>query len=277
MNARRTGLLLALPAALTLASCSSSGGGNKPTETPNTTQSGGKGVVSASAGASAQAGTPTDAAGLAALLQTGVNTIKSAHLNLDVEFAGQSLAGEGDEQVAGGKLVASDIRQSVPQVGEIRIITVGGKTYAKIPGTKGSKPYSLVTTRSSDPIIKQIASTLDSVQGAASIGSVTAFTTAAKSVRVLGTESIQGTPTTRYAVVVDTTKLPGDYPGKDALVQLGVTTLPIEIDVDSQGRPVQVNQKVNVAGQGVETKIVFSKYDQPVHIAAPPADQINTD
>jgi hypothetical protein len=137
MNARRTHALLALSLAVALTACSSSTSGN-------------------GGGAKGLPGMPTDAAGLGNLMQSATATVTSAHISLDVNAAGQSVSGGGDEKLAAGKLVALDLTENLPSgAGELRIIIVDGKTYAKLPASMrtSAKPYSLVTENSSNPVV----------------------------------------------------------------------------------------------------------------------------
>jgi hypothetical protein len=222
---------------------------------------------------------PTDAAGLGELMQSAIATVTSAHINLDVNAAGQSVSGGGDEKLSAGKLVALDLTENLPSgAGSLRIIILDGKTYAKLPSSMrtSDKPYTLVTENSSNPVVKQLASSLDSALASASLGSVRLFITAAKSLSVKGTQTVEGVPTTHYSVVVDISKLPSSMPGKDALTSSGLSTLPLELYVDRQGRPVQVTEDFKVQGQSVSTKVKVTGYNKAVSIQAPPADQVDT-
>jgi hypothetical protein len=286
MNSRRICTLLALPAALTLAACTSSTSGKgtprNPTA-PGSTSAGIGGSESASGAAStgAPVGKPTDAAGLGGLMQTGIAGVTSAHIALDLTAAGQKVTGQGDEKLSAGKLVAMDITENLPSGGgALRLIIVNGKTYAKLPKSLNSgttKPYVLVTPTSKNATVRSIASSINSALSSASIGSVGAFIKAAKSVKPVGTETIAGVQTTHYSVVVDVAKLPADLPGKDALVATGLKTLPIELNVDDKGRPIRVTENFKVSGQQVATVVTVSKYNVPVTITAPPASQVSTD
>ena len=254
MRASRRVALLVLPAAIATA-CSSSGGGGLP------------------------AGMPTDAAGLGTLLQSAVSKISSAHVALDIDLAGQSLTGNGDETLQNGQLTALDISEKLPGgAGTIRVIMVDGKTYAKLPASMNSSdtPYLLVTESSSNQIIRQLASSLDSALSAASLASVGLFTRAAKSLEVKGTEQVNGVQTVHYSIVVDVAKLPASMPGKSQLTKGGIDTLPLELYVDTSGRPVELTETLNVQGQKVSTKASISAYNKPVTITAPPSGQVGS-
>jgi hypothetical protein len=253
-GSRRLALLAVLATVAT--ACSSSGGG------------GGGGIPS---------GMPTDAAGLATTLQRAVDKITSAHIALNFTLAGQQLTGSGNEKLEHGQLTALDVTENLPGgAGAIRVIMVDGKTYAKLPPAMnpGGKPYLLVSASSSNPIVRQLAGSLDSALSAASLGSVSTFTRAAKSVEPKGTATINGVKTVHYSIVVAVAKLPASLPGRSQLTQSGIGTVPIELFVDTAGRPVQLTEVLTVQGQKASTKATVSDYNKPVTITAPPSDQV---
>jgi hypothetical protein len=223
--------------------------------------------------------TPSTAPQLAAKLVAGYRSISSAHLDLTVNLAGQSITGSGDEKVSHGTLTALDLKESLPTGGQLEIIHVGGRTYAKLPSQLNhtGKPYVLVSSQSSDPIIKQLASSLNTALSAASIKTYGLFVHAAKSVKVDGRDTVNGVGATHYTVVVDVTKLPNTSAfSKQALQASGIKTIPVDLWVDDQGRPVKVTEKVAVQGQSVNVIATIGKYNQPVTISAPPANEVST-
>jgi hypothetical protein len=267
-NRRVAAVALLSPALIVLAACSSTTSGNGAPSGSST------GTTSAGAPKSA----PTDAAGLATLLQHGVTTITSAHIALDITAAGQGVHGAGDEEVANGKLTALDLAETLTGMGTLRLRIVDGKTYAGLPGAlnKSGKPWALVTPNSSNPVIKSMSTSISSAQTAASLGAAGQFVGAAKSVKLVGSESVGGESVNHYTIVVDVTKLPATYPGRDAITSAGVTTLPVDLWVDSAGRPVKVLSKFTVQGQSVSSQATLSRFNAAVHITAPPADQVST-
>ena len=134
----------------------------------------------------------------------------------------------------------------------------------------------LVTTNSSNAAIRQLAQSINSSIQSASVDSASIFARAAASVKTVGKEQVAGVDTTHYAVVVDPTKLPATLPGKSALNTAGIKSIPVDIYVDDQGRPVQVTENLTVAGKKTSTKAMISRYNKPVTISAPPASQVQT-
>jgi hypothetical protein len=276
MNSRRLCAVLALPCLLAACSSSTSGKGS----TGSSGASGASTGASTGSSAAAPGGKPTDAAGLGGLMQSAIAGITSAHIALDVNAAGQKVSGVGDEKLSAGKLVAMDITEQLPGgSGSLQLIIVDGKTYAKLPASlnKSGKPYVLVSGNSSNATVRALAGSLDSALSSASIGSVGAFITAAKTVKLVGSDTINGVKATHYSVVVDISKLPADLPGKDALASSGLKSLPLDLYIDDQGRPVRVNEDFKVQGQEVSSNVTVTDYNKPVNITAPPASQVSTD
>lgn len=268
MTSRRTLVALLAAGALALAGCASSataGHGSTGSAKPG----------SSSSGANPN-GMPTDAVGLGKLMQSAVTGIRSAHVELSVTAAGQAITGGGDEQLAAGRMVAMDITVDLPGTGSVELIVVGGKTYGKLPPAlnKTGKPYVLVSPTSSNPTIRALASSLQTGLSSAAVSDYHAFVEAAQSLRLQGSDQVGGVATTRYSVVVDVDKLPDTLQGKQTLVQAGVATIPLQLWIDRQGRPVQVTENFSVQGQQVSSTVAISRYNAPVSITAPPPGQV---
>ena len=249
------------------------------TSGPPTTTGAAAGSPSGSSGSSSSTtSSPADTpAALAQTLRRGVATIRSAHITLQITTGGQSITGQGNETVDAGKLRALDLTETLPGVGTLRLIEISGKTYVKLPtglNTSG-KPWALVSTSSSNATIRSLAQSLQSSQSSP-LDSATVFVFAAQSVTDRGPATVAGGTATHYYVVVDVTKLPATYPGRSALIAAGVRTLPINLYLDSVGRPVQVAEQLTVTGRQISTTAGVTKYNQPVTITAPPADQISS-
>lgn len=237
------------------------------------------GSASSSSAAPTSVAPPTDAAGLATALQKGSRSIRSAHLTLQVTAAGKTIDGQGDETLSDGTLQDLDLTETVPGAGQLRIVNAAGQTYAQLPPplTTPEKPWVLVSTSSSNPAIRQLATTLAQTQQSAALDQYTAFTQATSDLQVVGPEQVGGADATHYKLGVDVTKLPGTFPGREALLTAGLTSLPVDLWVDRQGRPVKVDEDITVQGQRVVTEVTIGAFDAPVTITAPPADQVATD
>jgi hypothetical protein len=271
-------LLTSLPAAaaatLLLAGCG-------PTEGEASPGAGSASSASASASAAsatAAAASPSDAAGLATQLQQGVSGLTSAHLTIDVTSGSSTITGQGDEVLSGGRVTALDFSETVPGGGQIRVLQADGQTYVQLPADlqQSGKPWLLVTAESSNPVVAQLAASLQSVADSAQLDQFAAFTAAASDVTRQGTEQVDGAPATHWSLTVDVTKLPDTLAAKKTLVQAGVTSLPVDLWVDEKGRPVKVSEQITVQGTQASTVLTLGDFDAPVDVQAPPADQVAT-
>jgi hypothetical protein len=256
MNPRRAfAALVIVPAVLASAACTSSGKG-KGSQTTSASSAG------------------TTASALSAHLKSATDKLSAAHFSLNLNFAGQALPFTGDETLQNGTLRALDITGQLPSnAGSIEVISLGGKTYAKLPAAfNGSgKPYLLVTPNSSNAIVKQLASGLDIGLFSISLGSMSVFVAASKSIDAKGAAQVGGAAATHYSITVDTTKLPATFPGRD---KFGASTVPLELYVDGVGRPVKMVVTAKVQGQDVSSTATVSSFNKPVNITAPPASQV---
>jgi hypothetical protein len=238
--------------------------------------------VQQAAGGSGAAGSdsapPTDAAGLARYLRDGTADISSAHLTLDVNSGGVEITADGDEKLAGGQLSALDLTETIPGAGDITVLIVDGSTYAKVPAAlqASDKPWLLISPDSSNPLVQQLAASLGSVEQSSSLDQYATFTQAA-TITGQDSEQLDGVDTTHYQLQVDVTQLPNDLPGRSDLLSAGLTTLPLELWVDSSGRPVKITENFTVQGTAVSTVVTLGAFDAPVTITAPPAGQVDSD
>jgi hypothetical protein len=259
---------LALVCTVGLTACTSSSA--KPSRTGTTT--------SAAAAAPASGGRAVAPSTLATTLQRGLATATSAHLAVSTVLAGQTLQGAGDVALARGVIARADLRQALPSgLGSIRIVVVGARTYAELPSalnTRSGKPWVLLAPDSKSIVVSQLASTVQPVLAVASPASLVAFARAASSARDLGPGTAGGVATTHYRVVVDGSKLPASVPS--SITAGGKSSIPIDMYLDSAGRPRQVSGTFSISGQSVTPTIVLSAYDAPVSITAPPAGQVGT-
>jgi hypothetical protein len=244
-----------LGAVLVLAGCTSSGG-SQPSSAPAT-----------SAAGSAPAG---QAARLASTMQSALSKITSAHLQMD----GGVLLGttEGDFSFANGSATASDIM--VDQGGQhTRVVTVGSTSYAMLPAGQNTtgKPWAKVTANSKNEFVRAVAGTLGLVKAASSLTQVAGLVSTATSVQDKGSSGAGH----EYSVVLDPAKTSGSDLGA-LLGMAGPDPIPVTLVLDSSGRPVQVKVQVKLGSQPFTVTVNVSKYNAPVHITAPPPNQVSS-
>jgi LppX_LprAFG lipoprotein len=271
MTSRRlVAVVMALTGVCATACTSSKGNG-----TPGASMTSGSTAASTSAAPSAAA---SDAAKLATRMQNAVRSVSSAHLSLNVSAAGQQVRGAGDETLRDGKLTALDLTEQIDEDITLRLRIIGTTLYVQVPPAinRTGKPWLRVSPNSSEPLLKQLSSSVISAQQYAELDSFRHFVTAAKSVKLAGHDTMDGRRTDHYSIVVDVRKLASQNPNSEALAQSGVSTVPVELWLDQRGRPVRLTEKLAVQGQQISVLITLGNYDAPVTISPPPADQIGS-
>ena len=285
MHSKRLVTASVIATVLVLAACSNAvnGSGNQSTDSSSPTGSApatGSSFPSTSpsdtsSDTGSPAGFPADVDSLGALLAKGNSSISSAHLELKEDAGGVSIVGTGDEKLSDGKVVAMDLTEEVSG-STLRFVIVDDKVYAKLPAAmhQSSKPWVQISPTTSDA---QLRALYDSFKNATQTGAgdtVRVFVAAAKNLRLVGTEQFDGTVVAHYALAVDIASLPSDFPNRDALEASGLTSIPIELYVDPQGRTRKVTESFTVSGQHVSVLVTLTRIDTPVDIVAPPSSEV---
>jgi hypothetical protein len=171
-------------------------------------------------------------------------------------------------------------RQSLP--GGLKMIMVDGAVYMNMPlltQISGGKPwmkFSEQDLRKGGADFQQFAREGDLLD----LRMVTKTMTAAKDTTKVGTETVNGVRTTHYT---------GSFSQRDALAGLGpaereqaneffgTESGKITFDLWVDGRQLPRKLDMTSAAHGtrvMEMTMAFSGFGQPVHITAPPADQV---
>ena len=97
----------------------------------------------------------------------------------------------------------------------------------------------------------------------------------------VGTENIDGAPTTHYTATIDLNKAAARIADKqtvDALKQMysssGINSLPIDVWIDRAGRVRRESIKVSAQQVSMDMTISFTRFGVPVDTTPPPADQV---
>jgi hypothetical protein len=200
---------------------------------------------------------------------------------MSVKMGNQSvLSAHGDETLANGTLSAMQLSEKVGAL-NLTIMLVDHDVYLKLPPSLNTfgKPWTKATVGSANPILKQLASSISSVQQSVSLSQYESLAQAAVSVEAVGTEQVNGTTATHYSLIVDVTKIHSEAiteEMKKTLAAAGVTRIPIDIWLDEQGRPQKLTERITVQGQVTAFDFRLSRLNEPVTIAAPPASQVST-
>lgn len=276
LTACSSGSKTAADSATTASSSLSSSAGSTATSsaaastvTPSTVAS----STSASSTA-ANSSNPTSSAKLAEQLGAGISAVTSVHLTgrIASSAAGGTAGTIGaDEKLSQGKVTAINLSETIGGQ-NIRLILIGTKAWAKLPTSTGPKPWLKVTSSSTNPTIRAVAASLSQTSSQTSLDGLVGFARAASNIITVGKETIDGVSSTHYAMTVATAKLPAAS-GK-ALAALGVKSVPTQMWIDGQGRPVRVSEKVTTSAVSTTTTLDLTKYNQSVTIVPPPAAQI---
>ena len=210
---------------------------------------------------------------LAGKLQSAVGGITSAQVAIEASLLGEKISGSGPAMFSSGTLAGFDVQGTVPGVGKLRLVLAAGKVYAQLPpslNTSG-KPWLAVTPTSTNTIVGQLSSILTEIQAAASLTNLVTLVNAA-AVSDKGSDAIGE----HFSLVVDAAKLPAAFPGKSDLASGPLKGKPIDIWIDSSGRPVKLSRPVLVSGSTVPVSLTLGDFNKPVMIAAPPASDVGT-
>ena len=218
---------------------------------------------------------PSDIQDLGALLVRGNESIKSAHLQLTENAGGTTVKADGDEELSNGSVKAIDLHETVNDV-VLRFVIIGTTVYAKLPPSlyQSPKPWVEISSSTTDERLHALYTSFQTSIQTGTGKSVGTLVSAGKDLRFEGEEQFDGVTVGHYKINVDVNSLPADFPSRDLLMQSGLSTLPVELYVDQSGRPRKVTENLAVGGQHVDVLITLTNIDVPVHIAAPPADQV---
>lgn len=219
----------------------------------------------------------------ASAMSKSTSTARSVHMTIDVSAMGHSFTMNGDVSMNGASdsgTVADTLRQSamsmtmdIPGTGTVEMRLVDGVMYmnagALDTGGDSAKPWVKVDlTDPSNPF----GSMLDQV-GSMSPSQLTKMFRSISTLKNLGADSVDGVPATHYTVSVDTAKVAGlmGLSGASGLSSLP-KSLTYNVWIDNLSRPI----KMSATFSGVSMEMRFSKWNEPVHVVAPPASQVRT-
>jgi hypothetical protein len=226
-------------------------------------------------------------ADLGALVQHNASQKNSVHVAMDMSVPGAgAISAQGDMKFAGTQS-ALHMTMTVPGAGAMEMIVVSGNFYMKLPAglSTSSKPWVKIDTTGNDALSKSLGSTAD-------LADQTDPTQLIDKIKSAGTitntthEQINGEDTTHYSINVDVKKMADNMASTDAekqaLSQLGATTMPFDIWVDSDNLPVRIVTKIAYpspsggASQQVSMTANYTNWGQPVTVTAPPASQVGS-
>lgn len=278
---RRTKVFLAGTAAVAMLTACTGGGGGTGQQSG---QGGGQG------GGQAAPPPTKDIATLVSTVHQKSTQQRTVRADLEIGAPG------GNGKVTGsGKLdlvkPASDFTLDAGKQGTVRTILLDGVTYLKtksIP-VAGGKPWAKIDKNSKNPLARFVGSVGDQSQQAdpgQTIDQIKAGGTITKT----GYATLNGQRTTMYVIDVDLKKVAAQQKNPmlkqvmEAAVRAGVKRFPITMWLNKQELPVQMKVQSPVpsggqsgqqqSGKSVTTLVKYHDWGAPVHITAPPANQV---
>ena len=140
---------------------------------------------------------------------------------------------------------------------------------------KNGKPWVKATASSTNPVLKKLAAWLNLLEESTSLNQYSAFTQTASSLRTVAVlELLNGVAVAHYSMLLDVTrnhtKAVTDEMRK-SMAQAGISTLPVDLWVDEQGRTVKVAERLEARGKTLAFDMTMTRINRPVSIVAPPA------
>jgi hypothetical protein len=269
----RRSLIAGVVLAVVLAACGSGSAGKAATKPSESSKVSTVALVTGAADAAASART-AKISGQMSLAFGG----KQVDVPIDgaIDFVHQA----ADLRVDMSKLVGAAGASAAGISGAVDIRMVDGTMYMNMGSMLGSRADSVLHGKDWVSIdISQMATQGGTQNPADMLQSLRG----AGSVREVGTEDIDGTPTTHYHAEIDLQKaiekVPAQY--RD-LAEKGMKMLggsfPIDVWIDHDGLPRRFQMDIEVPGGkgSVSERIDFTDYGAPVTIEAPPADQVQS-
>jgi hypothetical protein len=212
---------------------------------------------------------PSSLQTLGLALEASAKAITSEHFNFSSVAPGGEVSGHGDQSLTEGRSTAADLTENVSST-SIRVLDVDGIMYAHLPTTTltGGKPWAQIDSTASTVTLRNIYSSARSVEFTTGPSVASTYAAAATSTSAGVAEPINGRPATHYAMIVDTTQLPGAVSGDP-------TDAHVDVWIDDLNRPVKLILKATITGQLVQTTVTSGNFNAPVTVSAPPAAQVS--
>ncbi len=254
------GLLL-----LALSGCSGSGGGSSASPSGSASH---PGTGAGRSSAPPAAGAPFDDVCRAA------PQIRSARVDANTLAGGQLFRVRGSETLSAGRLSAADLDVAVSG-GHTRVIVSGGALYARGPAVGSTSKYIVVSEHESEQKVHTFEFELGLTLEYTRPGLSCDLRTAATGVHAAGARTVDGVRASRFTFSAVSAKLPATSVLRAEQSQNGVKSASTTLDVDAQGRPVQLSQHYKIGGAELRSGALLSRFGSAVHVQVPAPDQIS--
>jgi|SRR5689334_9948496 len=278
-------LRFAVPVVLAaaLAAC-----GNSPTRIDSGSSPAASLTPEVSAPAEASSPDPATAAGSGADAPPASGTMDGAALAskvADAAFAKQTvtmdMTGDGGTTISGvvryGKVVEEAL--TIGSSGrELRAVLVGGVMYLDLGQKINGKSWLKIDPKSKNPMIAAMAPLLGTLQQQSNLRSLAAGLKGVKAVAGPG-ETVDGAQTTAYRVVMNSKQLVAALPAAQRKLlgpAMAGTSATTTYYVDGEWLPRKVVIVTRSKGKTSTQTVTYSKWGEPVTIAAPAPSDVTT-
>ena len=226
---------------LLLSACSSGKGGSTPSPSPTTTAP------------------SSPAAGGLSQITAAISALTSVHLDTDAGAVGGK--SRTDVTLSDGNPTATELHAS--SGGEpVVVVTRDGTSWLQTP-----TGWAKVAADSPNATAKKLSNPLG----------VVTLTNSLASLKAVGGLLAAATPTDqgqdagneRYSLAVDPKKLDQSTTLGQLLALVGGDSVPVDMWIDAQGRPVKIALSVSFAGQKLDITVQLSNFDAPLDIPTP--------
>lgn len=200
---------------------------------------------------------------LAMLQEPGEETLSTYTLTMDMEADGQAIEADGAVDLSGDE-AAMQMMMTMPEMGELEMITIDGELYLAMPGVTPEGMYM----RAGEDVLGQAGAMQDidvSTQWEA-------WEQGAEQVLFLGDEDVDGTEMGRYQVTVDPQAI-AEAGGADAAAMtaaVGDESVVYDVWLDEDNLMRQLTFEL----EGMTAEMMMDNWGEPQEIEAPPADQV---
>jgi LppX_LprAFG lipoprotein len=226
----------------------------------------------------------TNLVALAQQVKDSTAETSTAHMVFTADAAGQKIDGEGDLKV-GPDDAAMTMTMATPE-GDMGFVFLDGVMYLQIPGQEiePGKTWIKIEPGGDDPMAQALGGLSEEMRkNADPRQALEQFKNSGTITSQEENVELNGEQTTHYEITVDVDKAAqeqNDPAIKKALESVGLKEFPVELWVNDEGLPVRITIDMPMSdpstGKAIEASVQvdYSKWGEPVEIAAPPADQV---
>jgi hypothetical protein len=244
--------------------------------------------VAAQGGSTATGGQIRTMDDLANAVGSDVNHKNSVHLTMSADLPGAgSMSGSGDASFA--QPVSEQLTMSAQGM-QIKMILLDNAFYMDVPELQQAtgKPWLKIDGSGNDPVDQAFGSMIKLTQQNADPSQILTQLEGAGTLQSTTQETVDGQATTHYKVQVDVNKMIAkqtDPTTKQLLQQAqahGMGNYPVDVWLaNSDNLPVKmqvVTPTADATGSATQVTMTmnFTNWGEPVHITAPPADQVGS-